>query len=165
MWELDHKEGWVLKNWSFWNVVLKETLQSPVDCKKIKSVNPEGNQPWIFIVRNEAPKTEAPILRPPDVKSWLIGKDSNVGKDWRLEKGTTEDEMVGWHHWLNGHEFEQTLGDSEGQVSLACCRPWAHKELDTAEQLNWTDIQKFTLIIHFQSNTPEFFPVVPFLYF
>ena len=125
MWELDHKEGWAPKNWCFWTVVLENTLESPLDCKEIKP-NPEGNQSWIFIGRTDA---EAPILWPPDVKTWFIGKDPDAGKDWRQEKkGTTEDEMVGWHHQLNGHEFEQALGDDDGQGSLVCCSPWDRKE-------------------------------------
>ena len=134
MWELDHKETWAPKNWCFWTVMLEKTLGSPLDCKEIKPVHPKGNQPWIFIGRTEA---EAPILWPSDAKSWLIGKDPDTGKDWRQEeKGMTEDEMVGWHHWLSGHEFEQTWGDSEGQRSLVCGSPGGCKELDTAEPLN-----------------------------
>ena len=101
------------------------------------SVNPKGNQPCIFTGRTDA---EAPILWPPDARNWLIGKDPDAGKDRRQEKGVTEDEMVGWHHWLDGHEFEQTVGNSEGQGSLACCSPWGHKEVDMTEQLNWTDL-------------------------
>ena len=117
IWELDHKDGWVLKNWCFQVVVLEETLESPLDSKEIKSVNPKGNQPWIFTGRTDA---EVPILWPPDVKHLLIGKDSDAGKDWRQkEKGATQEEMVGCHYWLSGHECEQTLGDSEGQGSLA----------------------------------------------
>ena len=131
MWELDHKEGWVPKNWCFRIVVLEKTLKSPLDSKEIKPVNPKGNQPWIFIGRADA-KVEAPLLWPPDVKSQFTGKDPDAGKNWRQkEKGVTEEEMVGWHHWLNGHEFEQTSGDSEGQGSLACCSLWGAKELDT----------------------------------
>ena len=108
MWELDNKESWAPKNWCFWTVVLEKTLESPLDCKEIKPVHPKGNQSRIFIGRADA-EGETPILRPPDAKNWLIGKDPDAGKDWRQEeKGTTEDEMVGWHHWLNGHEFEQT---------------------------------------------------------
>ena len=103
MWELDHKKGWVLKKWCFWTVVLENTLESLLDSKEIKPVNPKGNQPWIFIRRTEA-EAEAPILWPPDVKSWLIGKDPDARKDWRQEKRMTEDEMVGWPCWLNGHE-------------------------------------------------------------
>ena len=106
MWELEHKQGWVSKNWCFWTVMLEKTLESPLGCKEIKLVNPKGNQTWIFIGRTDA-VAEAPILWPPDTKSWLIGKDPDAGKDWRQEeKGMTEDEMVGWHHRLNGHEFE-----------------------------------------------------------
>ena len=119
--------------------MLKKTLESPLDCKEIKPVNPKGDQSWIFIVRNDA-EIEAPILWPPDGKSWLIGKDPDVGKDSGQEdKGMTEDEMVGWHHRLNGHEFEQTPGYSERQGSLVCCSPWGLKELDTTERLNWTE--------------------------
>ena len=103
---LDYKESWVLKNWWFWTVVLEKTLESPLDCKEIKPVHPKGDQSWVFIGRTDA-EAETPIIWPPDVKSWLIGKDPDAGKDWRQEeKGMTEDEMVGWHHWLNGHEFE-----------------------------------------------------------
>ena len=116
MWELNYKESWVLKNWCFWTMVLKKTLESPLDCKEIQPVHPKGNQSWVFIGRTDA-EAETPILCPPDVKNQLIGKDPDAGKDWRWEeKGTTEDEMVGWHHWLNGHEFELALGvgDREG---------------------------------------------------
>ena len=120
-WELDQKEGWAPKNWCFWTVVLEKTHKSPLDYKKTKAVHPKGNQSWIFIGRAEA-EVETPILCPPNAKDWLTGKDSDTGKNWRQEeKGATEDEMVGWHHWLNGHEFEQALGDSEGQGSLVCC--------------------------------------------
>ena len=133
MWELDHKEGWVPKNWCFQIVVLEKTLQSSLDCKKIKPVNAKGNQPWIFIGRTGA---EAPKLWPPDVKRWLTGKDPDAGKDWgQEEKGATQDEMVGWYHGLNGCESGQTPGDSEGQGSLACCSSWGHKKLDMTEQL------------------------------
>ena len=136
MWELDHEEGWEPKNWCFWTVVLEKTLKSPLDCKEIEPVHPKGNQPWIFIGRTDV-EAEAPILWPPDGKNWLIWKDPDVGKVWRQEeKGMTEGEMVGWHHWLNGHEFEQTPGDSEGQGSLACCSSWGHKESETTERLN-----------------------------
>ena len=103
--ELDHKEGWALKNWCFQTVVLEKSLESPLDCKEIRPVNPKGNHPWIFIGKTDA---EAPILWPPNVKNWLTGKDPDSGKDRRLEeKGTTEEQMIGWHHWLNGHKFEQ----------------------------------------------------------
>jgi len=131
MWELDHKESWALKNWHFQTVVLGNTLESLLDSKEIKSVNPKGNQPWIFIERDGA-EAEDLILWPSDMNRWLNGKDPGAGKDWRQEKGVTEHEMVGWHHWLNGHEFEQTQGDSdsEGQRSLVCYSSWGHKELD-----------------------------------
>ena len=112
MWEFDHKEGWAPKNSCFQTVVLEKTLESPLGSKEIKPVNPKGNQPWIFIGRTDA---EAPILWPPDAKSWLIGKDPDAGKDWRQEeKWVIEDKMVGWHHQLNGHDFEQTPGGTEG---------------------------------------------------
>ena len=124
IWELDHKEGWAPKNWNFRTVVLQKTLESPLDCKENKPVNPKGNQTWIFTGRTDA-EAEASILWLPDSKNWVIGIDSDAGKDWgQEEKGMTEDEMVGGHHWLNGHEFEQTLGDNEGQGSLVCCSPW-----------------------------------------
>ena len=110
MWELDYKESWGTKNWCFLTVVLENTLESPLDFKEIKPVHPKGNQSWIFIGRTDA-EAETPILWPPDVKNWLTGKDPDAGKDWRQEeKGMTEDEMVGWHHQLDGHEFEQSLG-------------------------------------------------------
>ena len=126
--EVDHKEGWELKNWCFQIVVLEKTLASHLDSKDIKPVNRKGNQPWIFTGRTDA-ETEAPTLWPSDVKSWLFGKDPNAGKDERQEeKGMTEDEMVGWHHWLNRHEFEQALGDDE-QGSLVCCRPWGSQRV------------------------------------
>ena len=129
MWELDHKESWSPKNWCFWAAVLEKTLGSPLDCTEIQPVHPKGNQSWIFIGRPDA-EAEAPILWPPDVKNWLTGKDPGAWKDWRQEeKGTTEDEMVGWHHRLNGHEFEQALGDGEGQESLACCSPWGSQRV------------------------------------
>ena len=124
MWELDYKESWGPKNWCFWTVVLEKTLESPLDCKEIQPGNPKGNQSWIFIGRTDA-EAETPVLWPPDVKNWLIGKDPDAEKDWRQEeKGTTEDETVGWRHQLNGHEFEQAPGDGKGQGSLVCCSPF-----------------------------------------
>ena len=136
--ELDYKESWAPKNWSLWTVVLEKTLESLLDCKEIQPVNPKGNQSWIFIGRTDA-EAETPILWPSDAKNWLFGKDSDAGKDWRQkEKGTTEDEIVGWHHQLN--EFEQAPGVGDGQGSLACCSPWDCKELETAEWLNWTQV-------------------------
>ena len=136
MWELDCKEDWEPKNWCFQIVVLEKTLESPFVSKEIKPVNPKGNQFWMFIGRMDA-EAEAPILWPPNAKSQLIGKDPDDGKDWgKEEKGETEDEIVGLHHQINGHESEQIPGDGEGQGSLACCSPWGCKESDTPEQLN-----------------------------
>ena len=118
MWGLDYKESWVPKNWCFWTVVLEKTLESPLDGKETQPVHPKGNQSWIFFGRTDA-EAETPVLWPPDVKNWLIGKDPDAGKDWRWEeKGMTEDEMVGWHHWLNGHDFEEAPGVGDGQGSL-----------------------------------------------
>ena len=142
MWELYHKEGWVLKNWSFQTVVLEKPLEILLDSKEIKPVNPKGNQPWIFTGRTDA---EAPILWPWDVKSRLIGKDPDARLDWgKEEKEVTEDERVGWQHWLDGPEFEQTSGQSEGQGRLTCCSQWGHRELDTTSWLN----NKFSLLCH-----------------
>ena len=141
MWELNHKEGWAPKNWYFWTVVLEKTLESPLDCKEIKPVNLKGNQSWIFIGRTDA-EAEAQMLWPPDVKNWLIGKEPDAGKDWRQEeKRETEDEIIRWHHWLRGHEFEQVPRVSDGQDTLACCSPLDHKVLDTTEQLNWIELK------------------------
>ena len=139
MWELDYKESWALKNWCFWTVVLEKTLESPFDSMEIQPVHPKGNQSWVFIGRTDV-EAEIPILWPPDSKKWLIWKDPDAGKDWRQEeKGTTEDEMVEWHHRLNGHELGWTLGVGDGQGRLARCSPWGHKELDMTERLNWTE--------------------------
>ena len=140
MWELECKESWVLKNWCFWTVVLEKTLESPLDCKEIQPVHSKGDQPWVFFWRNYA-KAETPVLWPPHVKSWLVGKVSDAGRDWgQEEKGMTEDEMAAWHSQLNG-EFEWTLGVGDGQGGLACCRSWDCKELDTTEWLNWTELK------------------------
>ena len=140
MWELDYKENWAPKNCCFWTVVLEKTLESPLDCTEIQPVHPKGDQSWIFIWRTDA-EAEDSIFWPPDVKNWLIWKDPDAGKDWRQEeKGMTEDEMVGWHHQLNGHKFVQALGAGDRQGSLACCSPWGHKESDTTEWLNWTEL-------------------------
>ena len=137
--ELDHKEGWAPNNWCFRIVVLEKTLENPLDCREIKPVNSKENQPWIFIGRTDA-EAEAPILWPPDAKKWLIRKDREAWKDWRQEeKGMTEDEMVGWYHQLDGHEFEQTPGVGDGQGSLTCYSPWGRKESDTTKRLNWTE--------------------------
>ena len=127
MLELDHKKSWVLKKWCFWIVMLKKTLESPLDCNEIKPVNPKVNQSWIFIGRTERERT-----------NWLIGKDLDAEKDWKQEKGTTEDEMVEWHHWLDGHEFKQAPGVGDGQGGLVSCGPWDLKESDTTEWLNRT---------------------------
>ena len=145
MWELDYKESWALKNWCFWTVVIEKTRESPLGCKEIKPVTPKGNQSWIFIGRTDA-EAEIPILWALDVKNWLIGKDPDAGKDWRQEeKGTTEDEMAGWHHQLNGYEFEQALGVGDGQGGLACCGPRgqtkSRKWLSTWTELNWTEYE------------------------
>ena len=140
MWELDYKESWVPNNWCFGTVVLEKTPESPLDCKEIQLVHPKGDQSWVFIGRANV-EAETPILWPPDAKSWLIGKDPDAGKDWKQEeKGTTEDEMVGWHHWLSRHEFGWTLGVGDGQRGLACCSSWGCKESDMIEQLNWTEL-------------------------
>ena len=139
MWELDCEKGWVPKNWCFWTVVLEKTLESPLDCKEIQPVHSKGDQSWVFFGRTDA-AAETPVLWPPHAKSWLIGKDSDAGRDWgQEEKGTTEDEMAGWHHQLDGREFEWTLGVGDGQGGLACCDSWGCKGSDTTE-LNWGSI-------------------------
>ena len=139
MWELDYKESWVQKNWCFWTVVLKKTLESPLDCKEVQLVHPKGDQSWVFIGRTDV-EAETPILWPPDAESWLIGKDPDAGKDWgQEEKGMTEDEMAGWHHWLNGHGFGWPPGVGDEQGGLVCCGSWGRKESDTTERLNWTE--------------------------
>ena len=140
MCELEHEDSWVPKNWCFWTVVLKKTLDSPLDCKNIQPVHPKGDHSWVFIGRTDI-EAETPILWPPDGKSWFIWKNPDAGKDWRLEeKGMTEDEIVGWHHWLNRREFEWTPRVGDGQGGLACCSPWGRKMLDMTEQLNWTEL-------------------------
>ena len=131
-------ESWAPKNWCFSTVVLEKTLESPLDCKEIQPVHPKGDQPWVFIGRADV-EAETPILWPPDVKSWLIWKDP--GKDWgQEEKRTIEDEMVGWHHQLDGHGFGCTLGVGDGQGGLACCSSWGRKGSDTTEWLNWAEL-------------------------
>ena len=170
MWELDYKDSWVMKNWCFWTVVLEKTLESPLNCKEIQPVHPKGVQSWVFIGRTDV-ETETPILWPPHVKGWLIWKDPDAGKDWgQVEKGTTGDEMVGWHHQLNGHGFGWTLGVGDGQGGLECCSPWGRKESDTTEWLNWTELnlqgifltQDLNLsllhLLHWQANS---LPLVP----
>ena len=140
MWELDCEEGWTQKNWCFWTVMLEKTLESALDSKDIQPVQSEGDQPWDFFGGNDT-KAETPVLWTPHVKSWLIGKDSDAGRDWgQEEKGTTEVEMAGWHHQLDGRESEWTPGDGDGPGGLACCDWWGHKESDTTERLNWTEV-------------------------
>ena len=145
MWELDYKESWALRNWCFWTMMLEKTLESPLDCKEIQPVHPKGDQSWVFIGRTDV-EAETPIFWPPDVKNWLIGKDPDARSGWgQEEKGTLEDEVVGWHHLLNGHQFEQSPGVGDGQGGLACCSSWGCKESDTTVQLNWTELKaKFT---------------------
>ena len=138
-WELEHEESWAPKNWCFGIVVLEKIVESSLDCEEIKPVNPKGNQFWILIGRTDA-EAEASILWPSDVKSWLTRKDSDAGKDWRQEKGRIENEMVGWHHRVDGHEFEQAPGVGEGPGSLACCSSWCCKESNMTERLNWTEL-------------------------
>ena len=146
MWELDCEESWAPKNWCFWIIVLEKTLASRLDCKGIQPVHPKGDQSWVFIGRTDT-EAETLILWPPHVKNWLIGKDSDAGRNWRQEqKGTTEDKMAGWHYWLNGQESEWTLGVGDGQGGLACCDLWGRKESDMTERLNWTELNVGKLI-------------------
>ena len=141
MWKLDCEEGWVPKNWCFWTVVLEKTLESPLDCKEIQPAHSKRDQPWDFFGRNNV-KAKTPVLWPPHAKSWLIGKDSDAGRDrGQEEKGTTEDKMAGWHHWLNGRESEWTQGVGDGQGGLACWDSWGRKESDTTERLNWIELK------------------------
>ena len=143
MWELDCEETWAPKNWCFWTVVLEKTLESPLDCKEIQPVHSKGDQPWVFFGRNDA-KAETPVLWPVHAKSWLIGKDSDAGREWgQEEKGTTQDEMAGWHHWLDGRESEWTPEVGDGQGGLACCDSWGRKESYTTEWLNWTELNAY----------------------
>ena len=139
VWELDYKESCALKNWCFWTVVLEKTLESPLDCKEIQPVHPKGDQSWVFTGRTDV-EAETPILWPPHAKSWLIWKDPDAGRDWgQEEEGMIENEMAGWHQWLNGHGFGWTLGVGDGQGGLMCCGSWGCKESDTTERLNWTE--------------------------
>ena len=140
MWELDYKESCVLKNWWFWTMVLEKILESPLDCKEIQPVHPEGDQSLVFIGRTDV-EAETPILWPPDAKSWLIWKDPDSRRDWgQEEKGMTEDEMVGWHHRLDGHGFRWPLEVGDGQGDLSCYSSWGCKQSDTTERLNWTEL-------------------------
>ena len=144
MWELDCEESWALKNWCFWTVVLEKTLECPLDCKEIQPVYPKGDRSWVFIGRTDV-EAKTTILWLPRAKSWLIGKDPDAEKDWgQEEKGTTEAEVAGWHHQLNGHGFGWTSGAGDGQGGLACCGSWGRKELDTTERLNWTELNCFS---------------------
>ena len=153
MWELDYKESWAQKNWCFWTVVLEKTLESPLDCKEIQPVLPKGDQSWVFIGRTDV-EAETPIIWPPDAKSWLIWKDPDAGKDWgQEEKGTTEYELVRWHHQLDGHEFEQAPRVGDGQGSLVCCSPWGRKESDMTEWLNWTELSRSLKLNHICKST------------
>ena len=139
MWELEYKESWAPKNWCFWTVVLEKTLESPLDCKEMQPVHSKGDQSWVFIGRSDA-EVETPVLWPPHAKSWLIGKDSDAGRDWgQEEKGMTEDEMAGWHHWIDGRESEWTPGVGDGQGGLACYDSWGSKESNMTERLIWSD--------------------------
>ena len=150
MWELDYIESWVPKNWYFWTVGLEETLESPLDCKNIQPVHPKADQSWVSIGRTDV-EADTPIFWPPDVKSWLTGKDPDAGKDWgQEEKGPTEDEMVGWHHQLNGHGFGWSPGVGDGQGGLLCCGSQGRKESDTTEGLNWTELNH----LHSTTITP-----------
>ena len=153
MWELDCEESWAPKNWCFWTVVLAKTLESPLDCKEIQPVHSEGDQPWDFFGRNDA-NAETPVLWPPHAKSWFIGKDldadPDAGRDWgQEEKGTTEDEMARWHHWLDGRESEWTPGVGDGQGGLACCDSWGRRV--GHDWLNWTELnmspKRWTLLV------------------
>ena len=142
MWEFVHKEGWTPKKWCFQIMMLKNTLESPLDCKEVQPVHPEGNQSWVFIGRTDV-EAETPILWPPDAKSWFIWKDPDAGKDWgQEENGTAEDEMAGWHHWLNALGFGWTPGIGDRQGSLVCCGSWGCKKSDTTERLNWTELKE-----------------------
>ena len=158
MWELDCEESWELKNWCFWPVVLEKTLESRLDCKEIQLVHSKGDQSWVFIGRTHV-EVETPILWPRHVNCWLIGKDSDAGRDWgQEEKGMTEDVMARWHHQLDGHEFEWTLGVGDGQGGLACCDSLGGKESDTIEQRNWTNLLACSFqVTFFQKTLPSTF--------
>ena len=157
MWTLDYKESWTQKNWCFWTVILEKTPESPLDCKEIQPVHSKGDQSWVFIGRTDA-KAETPVLWPPHAKSWLIGKDPDAGRFWgQKEKGTTEDELAGWHHQLDGHEFGWTQGVGDGQGGLACCDSWGHKESDTTERLNWTELNLLLITVFYVDSLLEWF--------
>ena len=157
MWELHSKESWALKNWCFWSVVLEKTLESPLGYKEIQLIHLK-DQSWVFIGKTDV-EDETPMPWPPDATSWLIWKDPDAGNDWRQEeKETTEDEMVGWHHGLNGHESEGTPGVGDGQGGLACCCPWGHKESDMTEWLNWTEGRRISIWKKIAANPPDLCP-------
>jgi len=162
-WELDYKESWSLKNGCFWTLLLEKTLESPLDCKEFQPVHPKWDQSWVFIGRTDV-EAETPILWLPDVKSWLIGKDPDAGKDWRQEEnGTTEDEMVRWHHWLNELGFGWTPGVGDEQGGLVCCGSWGRKVSDMTERLTWDSILKsrdITLLTKDHLVKAMVFPVV-----
>ena len=154
MWKLDCEESWAPRNWCFWTVMLEKTLESSLDCMEIQPVHSEGDQPWDFFGRTDA-KAETPVLWPPHVKSWLIGKDFDAGRDWEQEeKGMTEDEVAGWHHGLDGRESEWTPGVGDGQGGLVCCVSWGHKESDITERLNWTELMgpDATILVFWMSS-------------
>ena len=156
------EESWVPKNWCFWTVVLEKTFESPLYCKEIQPVHSKGDQSWVFFGRTDA-KAETPILWPPHAKSWRIGKDPDAGRDWRQEeKGTTEDEMAGWHHGLNGREFGWTPGVGDGQGGLACCNSWGRRELDMTEQRNWTELNSDAYCIHRLADSMSTIPKVTY---
>ena len=156
MWGLDCEESWAPKNWCFWTVVLEKILESPLDYKEIQPVHSEGDQPWMFIGRTDA-EGETPILWPPHAKSWLIGKDSDARRDWEQEeKGMTEDEMAGWHHWLSAHESGWTPRVGDGQGGLACCDSSGSKESDTTEQLSWTAREGWVQLKNLWLNWSDF---------
>ena len=156
MWDLDCEESWAPKNWCFWTVVLEKTLESPLDCRDIQPVHSKGDQPRDFFGRNDA-KAETPVIWPLHAKSWLIGKDSDSDRDWgQEEKGTTKDEMVRWHHRLDGREFEWTMGDGDGQGGLACCDSWDHRVRHSwVTELKWVELKSVAWF--FWSASPMLF--------
>ena len=165
MWELDYKESWALKNKMLLNCGVGEDSWESLDYKEIQLVHSEGDQSWDFFGRTVA-KAEIPVLWPPHEKSWLAGKDSDAGRDWRQEeKGTTEDEMAGWHHRLDGRESEWTLGDGDGQGGLMCCNSWGRKELDTTERLNWAELMMKNLMINVWVVGIWFYPTLHFIFY
>ena len=153
MWELDCEESWALKNWCFWTVVLEKTLECPLDCKEIQPVHHKGDQSWVFIGKTDA-KAETPISWPPHAKRWLIGKDSDAGRDWgQEEKVTTKDEMAGWHHRLDAHKFRWTPGFGDGQGGLACCYSCGRRKSDTTERLTWTYTITYCELAWYKNHT------------